>query len=282
MGVITCPCKCVLGIVNGVILLAGLLLAAAGGVLLALSSNPTLTGTLQDLIKKVIDSLNIIKGTETDNPTSQFVELLQPAGIVLLVVGLFILAVSILGYCGLACYIVVLKVYVVVLIVILAIEVIAAGLIFSGKFNDQVQTQLVKIITDQYGGIDDMSLYSVIPNILMIQYKCCGVHDHGDFNNTKKWNRTREFEFNGQTRVVDLTTPIACCVTTGTFPNVKLVDDYCAVNPNNATSNFERGCWSKVSDELSGYRTGIILVTVAVMLAQLAFIIIVIVIICAD
>lgn len=283
MGVMTCPCKCILGIINGVILLAGLALAAAGGLLLALASNPSLANTLKDIIDTVIKSINLVTDGSTTNPvTDDFVELIQPAGIVLLVVGLFILAVSILGYCGLTCYTVILKLYVVVLIVILVIEVVVVAVLFAGTFNDQIQEQLQKVVTDKYGGIDDMSLYSVIPNILMIEFHCCGIFGYEDFNDTVRWNRTRTIQVGDESQTVQLITPIACCETNGTFPNVKVLDPYCASKPNNISSNWNTGCWGAISEELSGYRLAIILVASAVMLVQLIFIVMVMIIICAD
>lgn len=284
MGVVSCPCKCLLGIINGVILLAGLVLTAAGGLLLALSSNPSLANTLQKLIEDILSHISIIPGVDSpDNPVSEeFVELIQPAGIIILVVGLFILSVSILGYCGLTCYDVILKVYVVVLIVILVIEVAVVAILFSGVFNEQIQTEMKKIITKHYAGHESKSLYSVIPNILMIQFHCCGVDGYGDFNNTDNWNRTTVIKVGGQDRVFDLVTPIACCETNGTFPNVNVLDEYCAVTPNEYTSNYMTGCWDAISDEIAGARLAIILVSIAVMLVQLAFIIVVMVIICID
>jgi len=284
MGVMTCPCKCVLGIVNGVILLAGLALSAAGGLLLAISNNPSLANTLQDTIEKVINSINIVPGFGgTENPTTEFVTLVQPAGIVLLVVGLFIVAVSGLGYCGLTCYDILLKVYVVVLIVILVIEIVAVAVIFAGTFNDKIQKQIqIYIIDKEYGGIDDRSLYSVIPNILMLEFHCCGIHSYGDFNNTEKWNRTRNILIGTNPVSVTLVTPIACCETNGTFPNVKVLDERCASDPEDDTNNWKKGCWKSISDQLSPYRIAIILVSVAVMVAQLLLILFVMIIICAD
>jgi len=282
MGVLTCPCKCLLSIINGVILLAGLLIAAAGGVLLAVSSNPGLADTLKNLIDEVIKNINIIK-PGTENPVSdQFITLIQPAGIILLVVGLFIAGVSILGYCGLACYIVILKVYVVVLIVILIVEIAIAAILFSGAFNSQIQSQIQTVIDKEYGGIEDQSLYSVIPNVLMINFQCCGINDFGDFNNSVKWNRTKELVIQGSTETHTLVTPIACCKTNGTFPEVNLVDEKCAFEPRDENNNFHTGCWSGISDQLSSSRLAIILVTTAVMVVQLIFILIVIVIIALD
>jgi tetraspanin-3 len=284
MGVLNCPCKCVLGIINGVILLAGLALSAAGGVLLAVSSNPSLAKTLQKLIDDVIKNIKIIPGYDPgENPvTDQFVELIQPAGIVILVVGLFILALSILGYCGLTCYLVVLKVYVVVLIVILIIEIVVVAVLFSGVFNEQIQTEMQKVIKKHYRGDTDQSLYSVIPNLLQINFHCCGIFNYEDFDNATNWNRTMTIESDGTKYDVTLVTPISCCETTGTFPNVNLVDDFCAIAPNDTISNWNTGCWNAVSDKISGARTAIILVSSAVMVVQLIFIIIVIVIIAID
>jgi tetraspanin-18 len=284
MGVMNCPCKCILGIINGIILLAGLALAAAGGLLVAISNNPSLANTLQKLIDDILRHISIIPGAgNPTNPVSEeFVELIQPAGIILLAVGLFILAISILGYCGLTCYIVVLKVYVAVLLVILVIEVVVVAILFSGVFNEEIQTEMKKIIRKHYGGLEDKSLYSVIPNLLMIKFHCCGVDDYMDFDNATNWNRTTMIKVNGQDQVVTLVTPIACCETNGSFPNVDVLDEHCATQPNNVTSNYMIGCWDAISDEIANVRTAIILISVAVMLVQLAFIIVNIVIICTD
>ena len=79
------------------------------------------------------------------------------------------------------------------------------------------------------------------------QFNCCGVDNYKDFNGGSKWDNTRKIKRNGVTSDVTLVTPFACCIVTGSFPNVTPVDENCAVFPTAANSNYLsvsiRGFW---------------------------------------
>jgi tetraspanin-18 len=274
--------KCVIGIINGVFLLIGLLLCAAGGILLALANNASFSTFLLNIIKDILRTIAVINGSKaTDVSQIDFIGILRPAGIAILLVGLFIAAIAIIGYCGLSCYDIILKVYLVILIVILVVMIVLTAIFFSHALDGHIKDGAMWVLREQYVDIDDFSFYSIVPNIIMIGVECCGVNDYKDFWNATKWNNTREIvDYDGKPIVVPLVTPIACCKTNGTFPEVKAVDQYCAYRPNNDTSNMDRGCWDETWRFINIYRTYAILVACAIILVQFLLIVGISIIIC--
>jgi len=261
--------------------LVGLLLCALGGILLALANNQGFSATLLNIIKTILDNISVIPPGDAEKINQiDFLSILRPAGVAILIVGLFIAAIAIIGYCGLSCYDIILKLYLVIMIVLLVAMIVLTAVFFSHAVDGYIKDGAMYVLREKYVDIDDFSLYSIASNIVMLGVKCCGVNDYRDFWDATLWNRTREIvNANGTREVVTLETPLACCKTNGTFPDVTVLDRHCADKPNNNTSNYELGCWEETSRFVENYRTYAILVACAVILIQLLLVIGVIIII---
>ena len=70
--------------------------------------------------------------------------------------------------------------------------------------------------------------------MVSIQYECCGVFDHTDFEEATQWNNTRIFGANIPRMMA---TPLAWCASVGDFPDITLIDDECAFEPLSEESN---------------------------------------------
>lgn len=278
-----CVFKLVLGILNTVILFVGLIIAGVGGALIGIS-NGSLALILQGVIYSVLSTINLVDKSTLDNAGNDFTQILHPAGIALLVVGLIIACLALLGYCGTSITIL-LKVYMVILVVLVVVECVLVACFFSGAFNKKMQEGANYTLTNYYVDITSSDVVSMIWNVVMLECKCCGLFGYEDFfylkNETDRWPKNTTLKLtDGKTERVILETPLTCCKTYGNFPTVTFVDDHCAEGPINVNiSNAYTGCWDAVSDTLSPYRPSAILIASAIIVVQalialMAFIII--------
>jgi hypothetical protein len=259
-------------------LLGGLAIAIVG-VLLQVAAGSTVFKFFEDSIKSILGSIQIL-GDNNVIGNIEFQALFQSASIVLIVVGLFVACVAFIGCCGSSCnYQIILILYSIILGLIVLGQVIIVILFYTQALNPEMMKQAKKTLEEDYVGIDDSSPTSVVWNVIMLRFECCGVDDVADFDDAKKWIRTRNLILGGVNQEVNLTTPIACCANVGKFPDVVFADDWCAVYPNYNTSNWHTGCWAVVSAELAPYRTESILVISAILVVQAAVLLMTIVII---
>jgi len=82
------------------------------------------------------------------------------------------------------------------------------------------------------------SSISLTMSVRYFQYNCCGVENFEEFLWASKWNRFYQIEVDGSTENVTLQIPIACCKTTGAFPEVDLLTPNCTWDPNIDNSNM--------------------------------------------
>ena len=73
---------------------------------------------------------------------------------------------------------------------------------------------------------------------IRLQRECCGVNDYQDFNASTQWNNNRMLTIGGVTSTYTLVTPIACCITTGDFPELSIASEMCSIAPTESTSNY--------------------------------------------
>lgn len=183
---------------------------------------------------KIIESTNVVDGI------SQFTQpnVIEQFGYVLIAVGAFVFLVSFLGYCGalresrclLACY-------GISLIVILVIEITAAGIVLG--YKDKVETEVRRILKgslkDQYTTQEKADLTTVFWNQFMVQLQCCGIDNYHDFADSK-------FRLEG-----NMTIPKACCVLIGDTTdtnNLHPQDSRCPYSPSEANSYYMTGCYT--------------------------------------
>lgn len=255
MGAGDCCAKVVIILVNILFLILGLVLAAAGAILIG---GRTL---ISPYLQAVLDSLNSVSGTsnldaagaasDTVSTAADILDLFQDVAISLIVVGLVILVVTILGMCGSCCSVkVMLIAYVVIVLVVFLAHLIVFLCLVFGVFASQIKGALVTLLEKEYGGIQSTTPQSLLLNFLMIRYQCCGLDGYQDFNNAEKWEREQTFTYSGVSVTRTLVTPIACCVTEGEFPNVQPVDEECSYLPTDINNNWKTGCWGALETEL--------------------------------
>lgn len=269
-----CLCACVfkiaLCLLNTAILLAGLAICGLGGVLLGIASNMMIPLVLQGIIYTFLNTVNIVDKTTLNNiQQTNLTDLLVPAGTALVIVGGVIACVGALGYFGMSINII-LKIYTIMITVLVVVESIGVALFFSGAFNSHLRSAANSTLVTNYINIYDANIYSMLWNVVMIEVDCCGLDGYEDFFYTDHpypMNDTIK-DSNGNSHVVLLETPLACCQTNGSYPSFRFVDDYCAVTPRDNTSNWNTGCWKEVYAILT--QPGAIVVCSLIIIGQAA------------
>lgn len=253
-----CICACVfkliLNLLNTVILLVGLVLVGVGGVLLGLASNATFANILQGIIFQILNGLKIVDLNNLNKVSSDFSNILHPAGIALVITGGVIAAIALIGYCGTSIDII-LKLYLVILTVLIVVEIVLVALFFSGTLSRYIRQGANESLIHYYVDINDGGIHSMVWNIVMIEVKCCGLEDYTDFHATEKRQWPRNETIEGHTGTYEVQIPWSCCKMNGSYPSYQLMDNLCALYPSNNNSNWETGCWKAVSEELHPYRT---------------------------
>lgn len=274
-----CVIKLILGILNTVILLGGLIVAGIGGALIGLSKG-SFALILQGIIYSIIRTLNLVESNALDNVTStDFTQYLRPTGIALVIIGGFIAAIALLGYCGTS-FTILLKIYMLIIGVLVVCEIVLVAVFFSGTFNSKFIEAANFSLVHEYVSLTDGGIFSMAWNIIMIEVKCCGLTGYKDFYYIEhSWPQNRTLKIGTTVSTYLLETPLACCKTSGDYPAIKFIDDYCAISPNETNSNWNTGCWDKVGEELHPYRSGIIFgcslaIIIQVIIVLMAFLIV--------
>lgn len=246
-----CLCACVfkiaLCLLNTAIVLAGLAIAGLGGCLLGIAGNMMLPLMLQGIIYTFLNTANVVdKTTLTNVQQMNLTELLVPAGTALVIVGGVIACIGAVGYFGMSIN-VILKIYMIMITVLVVVESVGIALFFSGTFNTQIRAVANTTLVQNYINIYDANIYSMLWNVVMIELDCCGLDGYEDFYYTDHpYPMNDTIKVNGQSTLVLLETPLACCQTNGSYPSFRFVDDYCAITPHDNSSNWKTGCWNKV------------------------------------
>jgi len=263
-------------------MLIGLTIAAIGAVLQA-AAGSTLFKFLETSITSILKGINVVNDDNFVN-NIDFQSTFGSAAIILIIVGLVIACIAFIGWCSSCCggYKILRILYTVILAVLVIAQVIVVALFFSKTFDDEIKKQVTNLIDNEYVDLTDSGLPSIIMNVVMLNYECCGLNNYEDFNTAKKWPKVQNLMLDGTLQQVNLVTPIACCKTNGPFPNVQLVDDWCAVYPNSSTSNWNTGCWIAITENLDQYRTWAILVASGIIVIQAIIVMVVILIIKAN
>ncbi|XP_052228443.1 tetraspanin-18-like [Dreissena polymorpha] len=115
----------------------------------------------------------------------------------------------------------------------------------------------------KYKGIESSEVYSLGWNVVMVQFKCCGVDSYKDFDFTGEWVQP--------VVGVTLETPIACCKTLPT--GATLADFACATSYDETLSNGMTGCYSEIWSRSFGKTAVVVPVLVVCGLIQIAFIV---------
>ena len=134
------------------------------------------------------------------------------------------------------------------------------------QYVDWVEDELRDTLRKDYRGIDDYEVESLLWNYVMlevtstnrsnatwwwlcdlmlmlnfVQYECCGLDGPYDFVNVaEQWRRSREAS-NGTVQFnVTLDFPVACCKSSGDFPeDFELADENCALDQTEDNTNMQ-------------------------------------------
>lgn len=265
MGCLSGISKFCLTIINVVFLLLGFVLVVLGFILRfgrALYEPFLQTGI--DAIKKVV----------TDTPLANFDtnnldlgNVVQALAIGLIVGGLFLCCISFIGCCG-ACYKIdcLLWLYIILVTVFFIGEVIIIGIMYGKPAI--AKNELKTVSLPEYKGLDSSEPLTLGWNVVMIQFKCCGVDGYKDFDVSKKWNRTQSATFQ---IIPQLVTPIACCKQ---LPQTNPPSLACAQEPfKEALNNGYTGCYDTIWDLSFGKKAIAVPVLIICGIIQIAFIV---------
>jgi len=249
-----CSCECVAKVF---LVLLNILIGLIGFTLLAVGIFVQFAGEYVNMALKILAEELKKQGLDQVDLTNMYKELLpiiNGIAIPLIVIGAFLFILSLFGCCGVCCNkrvcllifsIMVTIIFVGMLAGILYIIIGAAQI--KAKSKEGVQAEIKK----NYVGINSTNGISLVMNVLMIQFKCCGMDNYKDFENCEKWER--KIKLTAGVIVIDgtLLIPIACCKMKGQFPSVEAEDKTCALTGLN--SNKDTGCFKKIEEYISQY-----------------------------
>lgn len=212
--------------------------------------------------------LAFTKIVENQAQVPEFQQFSQPTVIaqlsyILVAAGAFVFIVSFLGYCGALresrCL---LTLYGIMLVLILLLEVTAAGLAltYKGKAEEETRKFLQATIKDYYrpDRSPDSDAITLMWNYLMAQMSCCGVDNYLDFKLSERFkeNSTQEV-------------PAACCVLEGDIKKFTPKFPNCTQNPSAANSYYMTGCYKTVLNWAMDHINVVIYVILGVILVEL-------------
>ncbi|WAR05009.1 hypothetical protein MAR_020378 [Mya arenaria] len=178
--------RVLLVLINLIFLLVGLAITAVGFILRYGYSvyKPFLDFSLKAL-QKTLDDTNLGTGLDIENVDIGQVMLSLALG--LIIGGLVLVALSFMGCCGACCkFKLFLWIYALVILVFVLIEVVAIGILY-GK-PDIVKGQ-AKTSLSKYEGLASSEVTSLAWNVIMIQFKCCGIDSYKDFAEATSWKK---------------------------------------------------------------------------------------------
>lgn len=265
MGCFSGIAKFCLTVVNVVFLLLGLVFVILGFILRfgRVLYEPFLQTGI-DQIKKVVTDTPLAGFDTSDLDLGAVV---QSLAIGLIVGGLFLCAISFVGCCG-ACYKIdcLLWVYIIAVTVFFVGEAILIGIMYGKPAIAKDELKTVSL--PQFKGLDSSEPITLGWNVVMIQFKCCGVDSYRDFKVSKNWNRTAS----GSIKISPpLVTPIACCKTLPSKVNHAV---NCAQEPFKDNMNYgNTGCYDTIWDQSFGNNAIAVPVLIICGAIQLGFIV---------
>ncbi|KAH3692409.1 tetraspanin-18-like [Dreissena polymorpha] len=225
--------RLLLVIINIVFLLLGLAVTAIGFILRYGYNiyKPFLETGLNQLEKALMDT----KLGSFDVKSIDIGEVLLSLSVGLIIGGLVLFGLAFFGCCGACCkFKLFLWIYAIVIVVFILIEAIGIGLLYGKPdiVKDQAKSSL-----SGFEGLASEKVPSLAWNVIMIQFKCCGVDSYTDFSVATKWNNNP-----GGFGKIDM--PLACCKSLPSSQSANAAD--CAKETHMALNNGETGCYGEV------------------------------------
>ncbi|KAK7109620.1 tetraspanin-1-like [Littorina saxatilis] len=256
--------KLVLGLINTLIFIVGVVMFAIG---LLIHTQPAFSQTALSTVLDKLKSTASTAGVDINTDEFSAADVAYSFTIAIIVVGLFLAAVSVLGLIGVKYSLkpVLIVYFIVTLVLFLGqVAVVLVAVIDRDVFDDQVKPRLDDTLDDHFVGIGGNDATSQIWNGIMIHLECCGLDDFGDFNDSTSWNRTSR-DGGGEMK-----TPVACCKNITT-------ESQCARDPTPNNSNYKTGCYTKIWDYLLSNSGIVIGIAVGVLGSQLVILLLTII-----
>lgn len=118
----------------------------------------------------------------SSGPLRWLTRIRDPASYLLITFGAFYFTLSFIGYCGsIKDSRGIMAIYAVLLLIMSAFQIV--GIVLYMKYKPDLKSEVVNAIKDQYKPEEGsrMSLFELIFDLIMINYKCCGVNNERDF-----------------------------------------------------------------------------------------------------
>lgn len=245
--------KCVLGLVNSILITLGIILAVMGA-LIHFGGNfvySLISSALAEISSSSVGSE--VKATlslsDLEVILGAWSVYVSYAGIFLLALGAFLAATGLLGTIGACCDS---KIVLIVYIVVMAILALAcagfavAFIVNKSQLQSTVSDEMTRLLKDQYKGRANPNEYTNIMDLVQARVPCCGINNYTDFYSVSGWNRTYALSDGSY---IELVTPISCCKLSSSTMTPS--DESCTYAPNATNSNYmSGGCYTKLWDAI--------------------------------
>jgi len=180
----------------------------------------------------------------------------------LAVIGGVLLLIGFFGCCGALKgfrFLHILYAIIIGIIILAEIAIIIVFIVYQNRFQNEFVYKLQTSIANYYGSTDNSTGVSPITlawNYAQFNLQCCGAINASDYLNATNWNRTDPYQPN-----TTLTVPFSCCPVNVSqhwngFPRNMTDANTCAITGINA---YSEGCYDRLVDLLSQYKTNIII-----------------------
>lgn len=270
MGILGCLTSqiagCILYLINSIFISVGIAIGALGCVL-HFGGNAVyqaFSGLLGQIASINIGGSQVQLGiTDLQKILGSWSGIVSYAGLVLLGLGLFFVAIGILGCIGACCKLKILLIVYVVLTLAITLTLIGFVIgyyVFKQNMKDFGAQEMRKLVASQYKGswgpyVND---FSKVLDIIQGKLGCCGVSNYTEFN-AADWNRT--YLYSQAVGYITLVAPVSCCKLN--LVNAEPINKNCTFNPTPENSNFQVGCYEKLWNFLDSY-ANVLIVGIAI------------------
>lgn len=258
----TCTCRIVLFAVNVLVGLIGFLLMLFGSLMSwgKLVVREQLAGHISPFVRTMY-------GTETAEKVAHLTDLVlrftAPFGLLIFGFGTAILVLCIFGCCGACnqkahC----LRIYTALLLLITCAEIALLAFYYTNRSMvfDWTQKLLYQSLL-QYQSLESEDPHSMLFNLLMTTFNCCGLHNGDDFTNARNFQQ----KMNYSNEEITLAYPVACCKLDA---QLRVLNDTCPGTFDEGNSNIHVGCWDELLPHLLHYGNAVAIAGIVVLLFQ--------------
>jgi hypothetical protein len=146
-------------------------------------------------------------------------------------------------------------------IILVEIAIIIVFVVYQNRFKQEFVNKLQKSIVRYYVGTpnDNSTVTNPISlswDFMQFNLQCCGAVNQSDYSNTTKWNRTNPYPPNQNLLIPFTCCPIDAAKNWNSLPTNMSKAAACATTGANA---YPQGCYNRLVDLISSYKTYIII-----------------------